>query len=374
MKINCLIGPFFPVPPLMGGAVERIHLALCREYARRGHDVSIISRQYGDLPHSERREGMNFIRIPSFNAPKSKILYRIFDIIYSLRAMKAIPPGDIIITNSVFAPLVLNKRKAGKIYISVARFPKGQMGIYRKADRIQCVSSHISQAVTDQSPELSDIVKTIPNAINDVFVSALSADEKRRENKVVYVGRIAREKGIELLIRAFVRIAKDHPDWRLDVIGPEKASQGGDGEQYLNELKDLAAEAGQQIRFLGPIFDEQRLVEEFSTAEIFVYPSIAAMGEALPLAPVEAMACGAAVLVSKLDCFGDYLVDGENGLYFDQADKTGTALAATLGRMISDDAMRASLRRGGKLTAARYVPGAVADLFLEDFQSLVKGL
>lgn len=374
MKINCLIGPFFPVPPLMGGAVERIHLALCREYARRGHDVSIISRQYGDLPHSERREGMDFIRIPSFNAPKSKILYRIFDIIYSLRAMKAIPPGDIIITNSVFAPLVLNKRKAGKIYISVARFPKGQMGIYRKADRIQCVSSHISQAVTDQSPELSDIVKTIPNAINDVFVSALSAGEKRRENKVVYVGRIAREKGIELLIRAFVRIAKDHPAWRLDVIGPEKASQGGDGEQYLNELKGLAAEAGQQIRFLGPIFDEKRLVEEFSTAEIFVYPSIAAMGEALPLAPVEAMACGAAVLVSKLDCFGDYLVDGENGLYFDQADKTGIALAATLGRMISDDGMRASLRRGGKLTAARYVPGAVADLFLEDFQSLVKGL
>ena len=39
MKITIVLGAFFPVPPIKGGAVEKIWFALGQEFARRGHDV-----------------------------------------------------------------------------------------------------------------------------------------------------------------------------------------------------------------------------------------------------------------------------------------------------------------------------------------------
>ena len=54
----------------------------------------------------------------------------------------------------------------------------------------------------------------------------------------------------------------------------------------------MAGSLDAPVTFAGPIFDEASLISRLKTSEIFVYPSIAAKGEALPLAPLEAMACG----------------------------------------------------------------------------------
>ena len=43
MKITIVLGAFFPVPPIMGGAVEKVWFALGQEFARRGHEVVQIS-------------------------------------------------------------------------------------------------------------------------------------------------------------------------------------------------------------------------------------------------------------------------------------------------------------------------------------------
>ena len=44
MKITIVLGAFFPVPPLLGGAVEKVWFALGPEFVRRGHEVVQISR------------------------------------------------------------------------------------------------------------------------------------------------------------------------------------------------------------------------------------------------------------------------------------------------------------------------------------------
>ena len=53
MKITIVQGAFLPVPPLLGGAVEKCWQALGQEFARRGHQVTHVSRAYGDLPARE---------------------------------------------------------------------------------------------------------------------------------------------------------------------------------------------------------------------------------------------------------------------------------------------------------------------------------
>jgi hypothetical protein len=53
MRIAIILGPFLPVPPVLGGAVEKVHLALAQAYRAAGHEVTIISRRYSDFPIDE---------------------------------------------------------------------------------------------------------------------------------------------------------------------------------------------------------------------------------------------------------------------------------------------------------------------------------
>jgi glycosyltransferase involved in cell wall biosynthesis len=370
MRITCVIGPFLPVPPIRGGAVERIFQNLCEVFADVGHDVTIVSRRFENLPNHEVINGVKYLRVASFNQPKSMLLYRLFDILYSIRVYAALPKSDVTITNSVALPLFIPRDRAGLIYMSIARFPKGQMAAYRRVDRMQTVSTHIGDAVRRQSPSVAHLVKTVPNALSKTFAGAMNEDRGPRQKMILFVGRIAREKGIHLLVRAFKVAHAMFPEWQLTIIGPHLAAQGGDGEAYLAELKTLATELGSSVVFLGPIFDEAELVEHFKRCEMFVYPSIAARGEALPLAPVEAMACGCAVIVSSLDCFNDYLRDGINGLVFDEENDSGTDLADKLITLMHDDALRTRIGVEAVRTARTYTRESVALAFLEDFKAL----
>ena len=372
MRITCVLGPFLPVPPIRGGSVERIWLNLCTEFAARGHEVTLISRQFEGTPDEEVIDGVRFIRVRSTNSPKLKLAYRMLDVAFSLRVCRALPVSDITITNSVSLPLIIPRGRAGKIYMSIARFPKHQMAFYRRVDRMQAVSSHVARAIVQQSPSVKRLVTSIPNAISTVFAQALSPDRGPRAKEIVYVGRVAREKGIDILIRAFALVCRDYPDWRLTIVGPHEVRLGGDGDAFLAELTALAASLKAPLAFAGPIFKEVELAQRFKQSDIFVYPSIAAKGEALPLAPVEAMACGCAIVLSSLDCFKDYIKDGENGLTFSENDATGTDLAAKLRLLLGDPALRDRLGRSGVETARRYTRESVATTFLQDFEGVVR--
>ena len=371
LRITCVLGAFQPVPPVRGGSVERIWQTLCEQFAARGHTVTLISRQFPDFPDQETINGVHYIRLKSTDTPQSMPLYRILDGIFSLRVCTAMPQSDITITNSVSLPLMLSRRRAGKIYMSIARFPKHQFGFYRRVDRMQPVSSHVGAAICAQSPSVARLVKPIPNAISTMFSAAMKEDWGPRSNVILYVGRVAHEKGLDILIRAYAQIHTRFVDWRLVILGPHSPAQGGSGEDFLRELKTLAESLDAKVDFVGPVFDERELVRSLKTSAIFVYPSVAAKGEALPLAPVEAMACGCSVILSALDCFNDYLENGVNGLVFDQNDVSGTDLARKLDRLVSDAGLRSALSEAAVSTARRFTREVVAEEFIADFHALL---
>jgi glycosyltransferase involved in cell wall biosynthesis len=374
LKINILIGPFYPIPPVLGLAVERIHFALAAEYVRRGHDVTMVSRRYDGFPNEEVTDGIRHIRIKSSNEPKNRLLYRLYDILYCLRARRALPTADVTITNSVSAPIILNKRAFGAIYVNVGRFPKGQMGLYRRAARLQAVSTVVGDAISEQTPTVASLVKVIANPLDQRFLDAAAKGQPaERAQEILYVGRIAHEKGLHLLVEAFARVARQHPDWTLTVVGPTSSGGGGDGDDYLSTLRASADRLGVKINFEPPVYDVSLLSARMMRASVFVYPSISERGESFGLAPLEAMACGCAVVVSQLECFSEFVKPGENALVFDHRDDEVANLTSACLMLIEDSALRTSLARFAVETSHDFAPGKIAEAMIDDFRELTSG-
>jgi len=377
MRITIILGPFLPVPTALGGAVEKVHLLLARAYVAAGHAVTVISRRYKGLPHEEVVDGIRHIRIASFDRSSSLAINLLYDLRYALRAARCLPPSDITITNSFSLPVVLPRRKAGKIYVHVARFPKRQTAFYFRADRLQAISQAVADAIAAQSPVLADRVVSIGYPVSEPYFDIDAVQPRRRT--VLFVGRIAREKGIHLLLSAFASATKTHgpagrsEPWKLRIVGPHEVTQGGDGVAYAEELKALASRLGAACEFVGPIFDQKALIEEYRTAAVFVYPSLAEKGEAFGLAPLEAMAAGCAVVVSGLRCFDDFIEDGVSGLKFDHRGRSPErSLARQLARLVEDQGLRDRIAAGGHHAARNFQVPAIARRMLDDFASLME--
>ena len=373
MHITIVQGAFLPVPPLLGGGVEKMWYGLAPEFARAGHRVTYLSRRYPGLPDEETRDGVRHVRVPGFDAPKSKILYRACDALYALRAWRALPEADIVITNTIWLPLLIRGPRAGRLCVHVARFPKGQMRLYRHAARLQTVSQAVARAIADELPAVAHLVKVIPPYLSSDPPPLSPADlDAPREPSVLYLGRVHPEKGLDLLIRAFGEFAARRTDapWRLKIIGPVAARMGGGGEEYQARLDAMCEGFRERVDWLGFLGDEE-LNAACRQAAMFVYPSVADLGESFGLAPLEAMGQGCPAIVSGLACFRDFLEDGRTGLVFDHhaADPAG-ALAARMARLADDPALHQQLARAGYAKAREFTRERITRMYLEDFAGL----
>jgi glycosyltransferase involved in cell wall biosynthesis len=372
MKITIVLGAFFPVPPIMGGAVEKIWFLLTQEFARRGHEVVVISRAMPQFSRQEILAGVKHLRVRGFNAPRSLIWLKLFDLVYSIRAMSVLSKADIIVTNTFWLPLLLRNSKHGRIYVHATRYPKGQMRFYKKAARLQAPSHAVARAIAAESPALAQRISVIPNPVPG-SANAPQTPLAQRQKIVLYVGRVHPEKGVHLLVDAFTKGARTvFADWKLVIVGPAEEKFGGGGEDYLVDLKRRAKDVAGQVSFHGAIFDQAALDQEFHAARLFVYPSLAERGETFGVAPLEAMAYGAAVLVSNLDCFHDFISDQETGFVFDhRAINPVEALQETMANIIANPTLLSRVGEAGYRKSAEYSLARVADQFLEDFNSLI---
>ena len=372
MKITIVLGAFFPVPPLLGGAVEKVWFALGPEFVRRGHEVVQISRTHPQLPERETIAGARHLRVRGYAQPRSILLLKWLDLLYSLRVRRVLPPAAILVTNTFWLPLLVRRKDRGRIYVHVQRGPKGQMRWYAHVARLCAVSRSIAAQIIAEAPQLREKVRVIPNALPFRIEENPRAV---RDQTILFVGRIHPEKGIELLLRALPLLPRDLlTEWRVKIVGPHEIQLGGGGEAFLHRMQDLADNSGAQVEWLGPMFDSAALAAQYRAALLFIYPSIAETGEALPVAPLEAMAHGCAPLVSALACFRDYISDGVNGFIFDhRGPDPARNLAEPLARVLQLG--REALAQTGlaaRAKAAEFEIGKVAQEYLDDFAAILQ--
>jgi glycosyltransferase involved in cell wall biosynthesis len=107
------------------------------------------------------------------------------------------------------------------------------------------------------------------------------------EKIILYLGRIHKTKGIDLLVEAYSDLVKDIKESRLVIVGPD------DG--HLSELKNQTTELGieDKVLFTGPLFNRDKLTA-YVDADVFVTPKFSG----LPVTFIEACACGLPIITT----------------------------------------------------------------------------
>lgn len=356
----------------MGGAVEKVWFALGQEFVRHGCEVLQISRTHPELPAEEIVEGVRHLRLRGYSQPRSLVWLKWLDLLYSWRVRRVLPVSDILVTNTFWLPLLVRRKDRGRLYVHVARGPKGQMRWYGHASRLQAVSKTIAEQIIAEAPQLRSKVGVIPNALP---FRIEEVDDRKREQVILYLGRVHPEKGIELFLRSLDRLpAQLLAEWKVRIVGPHEVHLGGGGKAFLQRLQKLDPRSEAQIEWHGKIFDPQRLIAQYRSSLIFVYPSLAETGEAMPVAPLEAMANGCVPIVSKLDCFRDYISDGVTGFVFDHRGpdpekNLAERLTAVL-QLGREQILK--IGRAARLQAGEFELEKIAPLYLDDFAGLLR--
>ena len=375
MRITIVQGAFLPVPPLRGGAIEKAFYALAQEFASLGHSVFYISRHCDGLPEIEEESpNLKHCRIKGYDAPKSSFIYKFLDFLYSQRVYRNLPHADILVTHTFWLPILArNPLEHGNVYVHVGRVPKGQMRLYQHVARLQTVSSTIVEKIKREVPKTkASKLSLVHYPLSPEFLKEPMAS-LHKEKVILYAGRIHPEKGIGLLIRAFLSITKEKRlGWHLHILGPWKTQQGGGGEEFLMSLQELSG-SNSDIQFQEPIFGQLELISAFDKASIFVYPSLAEKGETFGLSALEAMARRCVTLVSSLSCFKDFVEDGENGYVFNHRGESPEGiLSGVLLRLIENIDQLDDIRESARRTALDYSVENISQQFLDDFHQILR--
>jgi glycosyltransferase involved in cell wall biosynthesis len=173
--------------------------------------------------------------------------------------------------------------------------------VVRKAAAITTMNQDMRARLIELGADPATTV-VLPMGADVDVIRPLSAAVTREPGRILFVGRLVDKKGVEVLIRALRGLA-----------GGYQARVVGDGPLRA-ELERLAA--GLPVTFAGTVGREQ-LAAEYGAAAVAVFPSVqAASGDqdGLPVAMLEAMATGCAVVASDLPGISEAIADGESGL------------------------------------------------------------
>jgi glycosyltransferase involved in cell wall biosynthesis len=361
VKITIVTGFFLPVPPVLGGATEKIWFRLAAEFAAAGHEVTFISRAWPGFAARETIAGVEHLRVRGHDHTRFLTLNLWHDFWWGVRVSRVLPAADIVICNSPTLPAWLGRfcPRAGKVVAVVARMPKGQGRAYRRVDLVLALSEAVAARLRTENPALAARIAMFPFPI-DWALHARSAQKNLPPAPVTigYIGRLHPEKGLRLLLAAAAQLAarSDLPPWRLELTGPLSVAAGGGGETFRDALlAEFGPTLGGRLSFLAPEFDPEKLARRYGALDVFCYPSLAEQGETFGVAVAEAMAAGCAPVVSGLACFQELVRDGETGLVFDHTAPDATArLAAALARLLSDPALRRTLAVRAQAHARRF--------------------
>jgi GalNAc-alpha-(1->4)-GalNAc-alpha-(1->3)-diNAcBac-PP-undecaprenol alpha-1,4-N-acetyl-D-galactosaminyltransferase len=368
MKITLVIAK------LSGGGAERVAANMANYWAAKGWGVSVLTTgcggeppgydlhpRVGHLPLGQERFGCPPTDPQSFaplagllavcSPPEREGLLQESRRIMRLRGALLSTEPDVVIsyidrtninvlaaTRGTGLPVIVNEQcDVGNNFIGPG-WDLLRRRLYRESNFVVVLTE---ESLDYFSPDASLRGRIIPNPLTpSVFSEPRVMPGRKKGRTLMAMGRLAREKGFDLLLHVFSLVAKKHPDWTLEILGE------GTDRPYL---ESCAAELGlgEQVRLPG---FTRRPFQALRRADLFVLSSLC---EGFPNALLEAMACGVAVV--SFDCPSGprhIIRDGVDGVLVPP--RNGRAMAAALDRLMGDEQERRRLAARATEVAERF--------------------
>jgi glycosyltransferase involved in cell wall biosynthesis len=342
------------ISALSAGGAERVIVTLANSWAARGWRVTLITFEpAGTTPYYavDARVVLRQLGIASVGSPLWRAIRQNLRRVRALRAILRAAEPDLAISflAKINVLTMLASRGLGfPVVVSERNNPERQRfrGIWswlrqRLYGTAYCVVTPSRGVLESFSGAVRARGRVIPNPVD----LAPAASTRRGSGRLVAVGRLVHQKGFDLLLRAFARIAPEHPDWTLTIWG--------EGEERA-ALEALSTELGIAGRVRLPGVTE-RPGQWVEAADVFVLSSrFESFGNVI----TEAMAAGLPVVA--FDCPwgpGDILRDGEDGLLVPP--ENIDALAAGMRRLILDTDLCARLGAAAALNVRRFAREAI---------------
>jgi D-inositol-3-phosphate glycosyltransferase len=212
-----------------------------------------------------------------------------------------------------------------------------------EVDRQQMLRHYGSQAPISVIPGGVDLDRFSPRPMAAAR-RALGLDPTRKV--LLFVGRIQRLKGLEVLLRAFARL--DDLKAELLIVGGLPGTSHESRE--ITRLQHLAAKLGiaERTRFVGAV-PHEKLPTYYSAADASVMPS---SYESFGLVAVESLACGTPVVATRVGGLTSIVRDGETGMLVPWRD--ATLFAERLRCVLEDSTLRARLAANARASVLGY--------------------
>jgi glycosyltransferase involved in cell wall biosynthesis len=344
-------------PPVGGGAGNAsAHIAAQLE--RMGHTVVVVTAQFEALPAQEQQGGVTVYRVPALRRrhdrsnPSEQIAFILSASFWTLFRMPhfqpavtlaffGIPSGAVawLLQKLYKIPYIVSLRGGDvpgfrpydfRIYHRLMG-PALRM-IWKRASVIVANSNGLRQLAHAFDARFE--IPIIPNGID--LQTYTSTNRDWSFPRLLSVGRIVHQKGLDLAMRALGGLKELAWEWRI----------AGDGPQ-MQVLRSLANELGiaDRVHFLGWQSREQ-LIEAYKQANVFLFPS---RHEGMPNAMLEAMASGLPVIASCIAGSEELVLNDRTGYLV--ASEDVESLRAALSKLLIDPSLREQMGGASRLHA-----------------------
>jgi glycosyltransferase involved in cell wall biosynthesis len=325
----------FVIPGLGPGGAERVATLLCDFWAAEGHAITVITFESDDTaPFYTLDQRVAVRRLAASAGEGSPRLLNNLNRISRLRTLlrELRPDAVVAFTTDANVITLLATRGLGVPVIISERNQPDRPGLARVHRLARRFTYPFADAVVVQTDDIASWIRKrfrVPVHVvpNPVRVGTLRSQRKNADRPLlIALGRLAAQKGFDILIEAFARVTAKHPDWQLVIYGdgPDRAD--------LERLRDALSLQG-KVSLPGLT---RNVDGAFAEASLFALPS---RFEGYPNALLEALAAGLPVIAtSSPGGAAEILADGKYGMLVPPGD--AGALASALDAIMSDTALR----------------------------------
>jgi glycosyltransferase involved in cell wall biosynthesis len=356
----CFVSQEYPAETGWGG-IGTYTYEMAHGLARAGHKAIIVSRALNHPQHYFEAEGVEVYRVlPSFDLGSTPVLWRLnkwwegyrLAVALKLKQIVSERPIDIIESPELHAEPLLHSIRSSRPLL-VVRLHSGsrilrnfetnnsiQAGLnrrleswlIRKAAHVTAPSNALRDSVNGERG--SRPLTVIPNPVDvDHFKPNSHSRPSESAPNILCVGRPRFLKGIHVLAEAIPQIWKEIPEAQFTFVPAPMGKGGGSARDAYREFLGSLIEDS-RVRVLDQVSRAQ-LPETYRDATVCVVPSL---WEGFGYVAAEAMACGAAVVASRVGGLAEVVEDGKSGILV--APGNAGELAAGIVSLIRDAARR----------------------------------